>query len=132
METNEWKEIEPNKREEFLHIVRVLNKYYDSQNDNSKDKSANFRKELEQQDSKSIRVYLKKFGNYEYLVHAELKSISKRIPNKDTWIHIDGIREERDSLKKKGIADHPVFQIRGLSDIYEEGTRLTKRRNLPK
>lgn len=131
METTEWKEIEPNHRSEFLQIVRVLNNYYEALDQTKQDKSAGFRKELTNHKPESVRVYLKKFGNYEYLVHAEVKNTSLAKKN-DTWIHIDGIQEERDSLKNKGIKDHPVYHIQGLSDIYQKGTRVTKRRNLPK
>jgi|JI10StandDraft_1071094.scaffolds.fasta_scaffold245774_1 hypothetical protein len=35
----------------------------------------------------------------------------------DSWIHVDGISQERILMKEKGILKHPVFNIISLQDI---------------
>lgn len=128
----QWKEINSTMKPEFQRIVAVLNKYYDaSQPKSTVNQASQFRKNLVRQNPESFRIYLKKFGSYEFLVHAEILAENKNSSEADTWIHIDGIQEERDQLSKQGIESHPVFQIVGLTDIYKGGTKLTRRKDLP-
>lgn len=133
MTTTIWKEISPEKKPEFINIVRVLNRYYEANSPRDTENNSNrFRRKLEEAPQDSVRVFLKKFGEYEFLVHVEMKNGRPKKSETDTWIHIDGIQEERDSLKKKGIEDHPVYHIIGLTDIFESGSVASKRKNLPK
>lgn len=132
MQNNQWKEIKPEMKMEFLRIVKILNRYYESQSmGNTRDRSNHFRKSLESKDPGHVSVYLKKFGNYEFLVCAEILEKNPTSAIQETWIHIDGIQEERDSLEKQGIKSHPIYEIVGLNDIYQNGTKATKRKNLP-
>lgn len=64
----------------------------------------------------SFRVYLKRFGNYEYLVTAEI--IEGNSSRMDSWIHVDGIKQERDELLSQGNLSHPVHAVISLSDLY--------------
>ncbi|WCL50205.1 LIC_13246 family protein [Leptospira sp. GIMC2001] len=126
-----WREITSGKKE-FFHILTVLNNYYeakDSQFARSND-SQNFRKNLVKQKENDVSIYIKKFGDYEFLVHAEIHNNQEEKQN-DTWVHIDGIAEEKNSLQKNGVTEHPIFHIVGLSDIFHDGSIDSKRNDLP-
>ncbi|MCB1193465.1 MAG: hypothetical protein H7A23_17890 [Leptospiraceae bacterium] len=107
------------RKEDFLHIINVLNRYYDMYPPkNHPSDSHRFREDLTKTPVNSIRIFLKKFGDYEFLISAEiLESDSKRM---DSWIHVDGIKQERHDLENKGVYDHPVFEIVCLTDLYED------------
>jgi hypothetical protein len=106
-------------KEDFLHIVKVLNNYYNMyQPKNHPSESHQFRENLTRTPLSKLRVFLKKFGDYEFLVSAEI--IEKENKRKDSWIHVDGIKQERNDMEKKGNYDHPVFGMVCLTDLYEE------------
>lgn len=107
------------RKEDFLHIINVLNRYYDMYPPkNHPSESHQFREDLTRTPVQNIRIFLKKFGDYEFLISAEiLEADNKRM---DSWIHVDGIKQERNELEGKGIHDHPVFQIVCLTDLYED------------
>lgn len=67
-------------------------------------------------ESNNPLVVIKKFGDYEYLVFAKIKSSDPKDYN--SWIHIDGIQMERIELEKYGITTHEVFEILNMADIY--------------
>ncbi|MBE7412411.1 MAG: hypothetical protein L6Q54_08145 [Leptospiraceae bacterium] len=113
-----WVELK-NKKEEFIRIVEVLNRYY-SQNkpENYPSESHKFREKLLQSPLDSFKVFIKKFGLFEYIIAVEIsENGSSRF---DTWIHIDGIEEERNELKNSGILDHPIFQIVSMTDLVNQ------------
>jgi len=126
-----WKELTERKAD-FQHILRVLNRYYENRETSKQlGQSHLFRKRLTEESESNIQIFIKKFGNYEYLIHAELQS-TKQSLEKDTWIHIDGISEEREQLQKEGITEHPLFSILGIGDLYKANTNITPRTDLPK
>ncbi len=139
MKETEWREIVKGSKPNFIRIVQTLNRYYSQVDQGSlEDKGFQFRKALTELPEDAFSIFLKRFGKYEYLVHAKLspKRIKKQDNplqmKEDTWIHIDGIQEERDYFKKKGIEDHPVFLIEAMTDIFESGSVASKRKDLPK
>jgi hypothetical protein len=97
---------------ELQKIIRVLNRYYNSFN-KEKSVSQSFRELVEQSKPENLKVEVRKFGNYEYLISAEIVNRGK-----DSWIHMDGISEERKTFIAKGITEHPVFKIVCLEDIF--------------
>ncbi|PNV72591.1 LIC_13246 family protein [Leptospira inadai] len=112
-----WMKLEKDKVA-FLKIVKTLNRYYDSLKGPEKINPTSFRKRLTESDPDIAEIFFKKFGKYEFLVFARISSEGKS--EFDSWIHIDGIRQEREELSGQNVTDHPVFSIRCLSDIYED------------
>jgi|JI8StandDraft_1071087.scaffolds.fasta_scaffold151504_1 hypothetical protein len=126
---SEWMELNENKLE-FLHILRVLNRYYEAKGAQSLNNTSHeFRKELTEKKESDFQVFLKKFGDFEFLVHAKIGQ--KPSQKSDTWIHIDGIAEEREQLIKSGITDHPIFSIVGLRDLYLNHSHPCDLKDLP-
>lgn len=107
------------RKDEFLHILRILNHYYEMQSQ-TKNHLYEFRRQLVDSPPQKIQIFLSKIGKYEYFVKASLASGSGDF---ETWVHIDGIAEERDNLKVIGKIDHPVFSITCLTDLYESATQ---------
>ena len=64
-------------------------------------------------DLDKLHIYLKKFGSFG-------SEESKRM---DSWIHIDGIAQERIFMKEKGKLEHPVFKITSLDDLFQSHTK---------
>lgn len=93
----------------FQEILRILNQYYNTFN---KEKSATQmnREKVEKENPENVILKVRKFGSYEYLIDAEIKGVVR-----DTWIHFDGIAEERKLVKNP---THPIFKIECLEDIY--------------
>lgn len=113
----DWREL-LERKDDFLHILRILNHYYENQSQ-TKNQLYLFRKELVERDPETIRIFLAKIGTYEYFVSASL-SLD---PNEtETWIHVDGIAEEREKLKAIPNLDHPVFSLVCMSDLFESHT----------
>lgn len=126
----EWKKISPSGILEFQNILRILNRYYDAfSQDKNKSDTQKFREEISYLPGINLECYVKKFGKYEYLVYCEIRENLERVKS-DTWIHIDGIAEERDLLKEKDIINHPVNNIYCMKDIYENCTEDVKDREM--
>jgi hypothetical protein len=98
---------------ELQKIIKILNRYYNSFN-KEKSVSQSFRELVEQTQPENLKIEVRKFGNYEYLISAEIVNRGK-----DSWIHMDGISQERDELRKREILNHPVFSIVSLGDIFD-------------
>lgn len=111
-----WREITEQKKE-FQGILKVLNRFYDAVAEGRQNDSHKFRKSLETEKAEKVRIFLKKFGRYEFLVYAEITD-TETGNRSDSWIHIDGIAEEREQLRKRGNKEHPVFSISCLTDLY--------------
>lgn len=109
----EWREL-VTKKEEFLHILRILNHYYEMRGE-TKSKQFGFRRLLADSDPNTVQIFFAKIGSFEYQVACRL------LPNEDTetWIHIDGIAEEREKLRGIGNTEHPVFSLVCLGDLFE-------------
>lgn len=107
-----WREL-ITKKEEFLHILRILNHYYEMRGE-TKSKQFGFRQKLADSDPKHVQIFFAKLGTYEYQVSCRI------LPSDDleTWIHIDGIAEERERLTQIGNTDHPVFSLVCLGDLF--------------
>lgn len=120
-----WKKITPNGLLEFQNILRILNRYYDAfSQDKIKTETQKFREEISILSIERLDLYVKKFGKYEYLIYCEVRENLERLKS-DTWIHIDGIAEERDVFIEKDNSTHPVFNIFCMKDIYETCTEET-------
>lgn len=124
---------------EFKNIVHILNRYYDLNPSMSHPTPAHiFRQEIVASENKDLRIFLKQFGKYEFLIVVEISFQSKEksicsisedtqlfkenlFPEQkkkmDSWIHVDGVSQERIIMKEKGIHEHPVFNITSLQDI---------------
>lgn len=115
-----WFELMQEKKE-FKKIVSILNRFYNLQSSANHPTPAHiFREEVVLADVDKLRIFLKKFGSFEFLVVVE---IATELGNKmDSWIHIDGIAQERLIMKEKGKLDHPVFKIISLDDLYQNYT----------
>jgi len=116
----EWKTIPQEHLERFIRILNVLNRYYESQK-GQKINGLEFRKKIVESNGKGLSVYLKKFGEYEFMVHVKL------LDEQGSWIHIDGIAEER---KQVG-PNHPIFEIDCLSDIFADCIESENQEGLP-
>ena len=68
----------------------------------------------------NLRIFLKKFGVYEFLIVVEITQPTQEelslfplsTKKMDSWIHIDGVSQERVYMKEKGRLEHPVFKIK--------------------
>ena len=98
---------------ELQKIIKVINRYYNSFNE-EKSVSQSFRELVEKTEPENLKISVRKFGIYEYVISAEILHRGK-----DSWIHMDGISEERKLMLEKGITNHPVFKIVSLSDIFD-------------
>lgn len=104
-------------KEEFKNIVRILNRYYNINPPNNHPSNAHtFREDIVQANLDDLRIFLKKFGNYEFLIVVEISS--PKGVRMDSWIHIDGVSQERIVMKEKGKLDHPVFRIVSMEDLF--------------
>ena len=109
-----WKEIkEETDKKEFQAIIHIVNKYY-ALNNGVKNE---FREKLVLANSESFTVKLKLMAGNTFSVLVELNNVL------ETWVHIDGIVEERKIMTEKGNLDHPVFKIVCLSDLYENAVK---------
>ncbi|MCG6140564.1 hypothetical protein EHR01_09800 [Leptospira mtsangambouensis] len=107
-----WREL-VTKKEEFLHILRILNHYYEMRGE-TKSKQYAFRRHLADSSPESVQIFFSKLGPFEYQVACRV------LPEEqvETWIHIDGIAEERERLKQIGNTEHPVFSLVCLGDLF--------------
>jgi hypothetical protein len=112
------------RKKEFIDMLSILNRYYRLRSDGEVSESQKFRDEVLSKKKSEFRVFLKRFGEYEFLIYLEIKD--KKSKRGDSWIHIDGIKQERDFLIAKGNCDsnHPVFNIICLSDLYESNSTI--------
>ncbi|MCT8334732.1 hypothetical protein NUH30_13690 [Leptospira sp. 85282-16] len=107
-----WREL-VTKKEEFLHILRILNHYYEMRGE-TKSKQFAFRRSLADSAPESVQIFFSRLGPFEYQVACRI------LPEEqiETWIHIDGIAEERERLKQIGNTEHPVFSLVCLGDLF--------------
>jgi hypothetical protein len=126
----EWKRLDENGVLEFQNILRILNRYYDAfSSDKDKTETQKFREEASLIQPEKLEFFVKKFGNYEYLIYSEIKENGEKVRS-DTWIHIDGIGEERDLFTSKDILTHPVHNILCMRDLYKDSKALTEEREM--
>ncbi|MCW7494585.1 hypothetical protein ND861_18010 [Leptospira sp. 2 VSF19] len=107
-----WREL-VTKKDEFLHILRILNHYYEMRGE-TKSKQFAFRSHLANSPPESVQIFFSRLGPFEYQVACRI------LPKEEieTWIHIDGIAEERERLKQIGNTEHPVFSLVCLGDLF--------------
>jgi F0F1-type ATP synthase beta subunit len=123
----EWKTIPQEHLGRFIRILNVLNRYYELQKD-KKINGLEFRKKIVESNEKGLSVYLKQFGEYEFMVHAKL------LDEHGSWIHIDGIAEERKQIETSSFLaspNHPIFEIDCLSDIFADCIESENQEGLP-
>ncbi len=105
-----WKEIKnETDKKEFQKIIHILNRYYALSGVKNE-----FREKLVLANSESFTVKLKAMAGNAFSVLVELDNVL------ETWIHLDGIVEERKTMTEKGNLDHPVFKIVCLTDLYKK------------
>lgn len=105
-------------KERFQRIVLILHRFYELTS-SGKREGADFKERFGKTKSKDVQIRLKKIGNWEYHVTCSIGNHEE-----DNWIHVDGIKEERDALIKEGISDHPVFEIDCVSDLFDRATLI--------
>lgn len=109
-----WKEItNETDKKEFQKIVNILNRYYTI----AEGKENEFRKKLVLEKPENFTVKLKFTEGNSFSVLVELDNVL------ETWIHIDGIFDERKIMTEKGNLAHPVFKIVCLTDLYENAVK---------
>lgn len=114
VEKENWKEIKnETDKKEFQAIIHIVNKYY-ALNNGVKNE---FREKLVLSNSENFSVKLKAMAGNSFSVLVELNNVL------ETWVHIDGIVEERKTMTEKGNLDHPVFKIVCLTDLYENAVK---------
>ena len=97
--------------DDFLHILRVLNHYYQHSGE-PLSPLAEFRRDVVKASPDTVGVRLDMIGENEFMVMATLGDRT------ESWIHIDGIQSERVKLADAGNLTHPVFSIVCLTDIF--------------
>jgi len=118
-------------KEEFKNIVRILNRYYNlNPSENHPSPAHTFREDIVQAKLDELRIFLKKFGSYEYLVVVEIST--EKGARMDSWIHIDGVSQERIVMTEKGKLDHPVFRIISMEDLFLLHTKPVEKGFKPK
>ena len=123
---NEWKQITTeNGKVEFVNIVGILTKYYNLNSNAPKGKGQIFREKIIESNINDLKIFLKIFGEAEYIVVVEIKSNDKT--EIDSWIHIDGIAKERQIIKRKGDLNHQIFKIVSLGDLYESHSEIVEK-----
>ena len=109
-----WKEIKnETDKKEFQKIVNILNRYYTI----AEGKENEFRKKLVLEKPENFTVKLKLTEGNSFYVLVELDKVL------ETWVHIDGIFDERKIMTEKGNFEHPVFKIVCLTDLYENAVK---------
>lgn len=104
---------------DFLGILKVTQKFY-SMYPSSNHPSPAFLNREELLVADPLNIHLEVFRlteSYQYAVKAYDKSKREFDENICTWIHIDGIQQERDDYSKNN-PTHPVFSIINLTDIF--------------
>lgn len=103
----------------YMQILKVLQQYYTMHLIGIQSTCFQFRnvflKELHDQIDNCV-IQLRRINQFEFLIIAIL-------PNGDSnsWIHIDGIQQEREDYLKKGVKSNPVFEICCLTDLWNAG-----------
>ncbi|PJZ69911.1 hypothetical protein CH373_13320 [Leptospira perolatii] len=121
-ETYSWKKLIKDQKD-FFRIVGILNRYYDYLRGSLEESnSQKFRKRLLETRVEDTEIYFKRFGVYEYVVFAKIRT--EQGSETDSWIHLDGILQERTNFLERWIQDHPIFGIKCISDIYEESCSM--------
>ncbi|MBM9499894.1 hypothetical protein JWG44_06475 [Leptospira sp. 201903071] len=114
LDQGEWKKL-ISRKDEFVNIVSVLNQFYVAKAPYSKlSNSQKLRIQLEKDGFKNFEAFLKRLGEHDFLIY--IKANEKY----ESWIHIDGIQEERDRFLNEGTKIHPVFDIVCISDLFEK------------
>ncbi|WP_036069204.1 LIC_13246 family protein [Leptospira noguchii] len=111
-----WKEINSVGKIKFNKILRVLNNFYDS----VKNKTRDFKFLLPQ--AQNAKIYLQKLDDFSYLIFAEI--IEPETTMRENWIHIDGIKEEQERFTSLGIINHPIFEIPCLTEVYDNHSKV--------
>lgn len=114
------------KKGEFQDILKILNRFYEQLPDEEPNPTRQFREKILNADPENLRIFFKKFGLYEFIVAAEIKE--KEGIQSDSWIHIDGIAQERAELSKIGLTGHPIFSITCISDLFNSACKKAEDR----
>lgn len=115
-------------KEAFLNIQTILHKYYQvdqhlKARNNEQDTYGllydheKFIARFITLPIETMRIFLKWTYGYEYRVVVKIKFKNKVI--RKSWIHLDGIAEERKLHGARGNFTHPVFEIPCASDIFQ-------------
>ncbi|ULG76290.1 hypothetical protein FH597_14010 [Leptospira interrogans] len=110
---------------QFKTILRAIQKYHQSltlRSENTKGSPWDFKRGLLK--AKDCRIYVKATEDkHVFKIYAEIIE-SGQVLNHESWYHIDGIAEAREVFERDGnMTNHPVFNIRCLSDLYRDNTK---------
>jgi len=115
-----WHELIKQK-DKFIEIIRVLNRFYQMHPAIIKTNSTQlFREEIVEIAPVDLRICIRKIGNYEYLIKVIILETGKQ----ESWIHVDGIQQERDELLQDGKTAHPVHGITNLTDLFKQSRQI--------
>ncbi|ATN94939.1 hypothetical protein [Leptospira phage LE3] len=103
---NTKRELVENQKKDFFHILKTLNHYYKMTK--TKPSGHLFREKITE-DQVNTKVQIEKLGPYEFKITAQNGEQT------ESWIHLDGVQEEKTKFPK----DHPVHSIVCMTDIYE-------------
>ncbi|EKO34530.1 LIC_13246 family protein [Leptospira santarosai] len=102
------------RKNDFRKIVSTLNSFYIPKIPFSKlGEGQKMRIRLAQKRIQKFEVLLKKINDYEFIIFLQIEN------QFESWVYVDGIREEKERFLKDGKNDHPIFQYISISDLYE-------------
>ncbi|AVV50336.1 MULTISPECIES: LIC_13246 family protein [Leptospira] len=102
------------RKNDFRKIVSTLNSFYIPKIPFSKlGEGQKMRIRLAQKRIQKFEVLLKKINDYEFIIFLQIEN------QFESWVYVDGIREEKERFLKDGKNDHPIFQYTSISDLYE-------------
>ncbi|UZN08738.1 hypothetical protein M5D10_07345 [Leptospira santarosai] len=119
----DWKELNPEGVTQFKSILSAIRKFHDItlRSESTKGSPWDFKRELLK--AKECRIYVKQTEDkHVFQIYAEILEKTKVI--RGEFIFIDGIAEARDVFEREGnMTNHPVFNIRCLSDLYKDNKK---------
>ena len=109
-----WFQLVENKSD-FKKILHSLNKCYSLMNQ-KKTSCQDFREEVVLTENENLDIFIKRFGEYEFFIG--VKIYTKKGSKFDSWIHIDGVSQERNIMNEVG-QEHKVFELPCMTDLFE-------------
>lgn len=113
-----WYQLVENKSG-FKKILHSVNKYYAFSNP-KKSACQDFREEVVLTENENLDIFIKRFGEYEFFIG--VKIYTKKGSRFDSWIHVDGVSQERVIMTEKN-EYHPVFDLPCITDLFEKNCK---------
>ncbi|EMO51713.1 LIC_13246 family protein [Leptospira noguchii] len=119
----DWKELNQEGVTQFKSILSAIEKFqaFILRFDTTKGSPRDFKRDLLK--ANECRIYVKETKDkYVFQIYAEILEKTKVL--REEFIFIDGIAEARDVFEREGnMTNHPVFNIRCLSDLYKDNKK---------